>query len=175
MKVTYHEAIISFCFDLTDPKARSIPVACLLVGESVEGTRFAASAVVLPGSSLDLDPLSREILADVPQLLKQHVGAVISDLPADAPLEQILRSLHHILRNSLHVAATRPACEIEVAADAWQPRMVGIAVQSLRDALGQLTRQLPASAERELPQHAGTELTSTWPLRPESSGHAAQA
>ena len=103
MKLRYRAAVIGFCPDLTDPAASSIPVACLLVGEA-EGERLGAAVVVLPTEKqVALDDLSRMMLGDVPALLRRHLEEVMQTLPADAPLETILYSLHNGLRNSLQV------------------------------------------------------------------------
>ena len=184
MKVTYHKAIISFCPDLTSPDALSLPLACLLVGEDGDGKRFAASAVLVPGSSLALDPLSRDLLSDVPHLLKRHVGAVLNHLPRDAALEQILLSLHDALRNSLHVAGIASPSEIDVAADELQPRLIGIALRELRSEIAAVQERLrfatvgtPDELSDESPDLSigGDEETLSWPLRADDPPHAAHA
>jgi hypothetical protein len=114
MKLRYRTAVIGFCPDLTDPAASSIPVACLLVGEA-EGERLGAAVVVLPTEKqVALDDLSRMMLGDVPALLRRHLEEVMQTLPADAPLETILYSLHNGLRNSLQVLEIGEETSLEV-------------------------------------------------------------
>lgn len=103
MNLRYRAAIIGFCPDLTDPKASSMPVASLIVGEA-EGERLGAAVVVIPPEKeFPLDDLSRAMLGDVPALLRRHLEEVMATLPKDAPLDSILHSLHDGLRNSLQV------------------------------------------------------------------------
>jgi len=181
MKLRYRTAIIGFCPDLTDPNASSIPVASLLVGEGEgEGERLGAAVVVLPPDKhLPLDELSRAMLADVPALLRRHVDEAMNTLPADAPLENILHSLHDGLRNSLQVLAISEETTLEVNATT-SPRGIyepvlerGLAV--LREALEAIGVELipwpepeSASHRRSVPATRTVRRlpeTSVWPLR----------
>lgn len=179
MNLKYRTALIGFCPDLTDPHAPSIPVAALLVGEA-EGQRLGAAVVVIPDKHLGLDDLSRAMLADVPALLRRHVGEVIETLPLSAPLETILYSFHDGLRNSLHVVeiSDETAFEVEVNEltflNSIHRRVLDLGFGVLRNALetrgfhlilwpdpDPAVQRKPVSAEKTV--HAMPH-TSVWPL-----------
>lgn len=117
MKVTYTNAVIGFCWDLTDAEAKSLPVAVLVVG-TAENMAFAAVSSIAPSSPEDVDPISFDVLSDVPGLLKDHVAAALRTLDAGVPVEKLLTTLHARLRNSLHVASIGEpeSAEVDVSA-----------------------------------------------------------
>ena len=107
MKLDYSVGIVSFCPDLTARMAQSLPVGVLLVGNLVndEQSEGGLAAVYVPQLEVvpKLDPMTREVLMSVAELLQSHVSEVVSADPAVPPVE-IVRSLHDKLRNSLFVS-----------------------------------------------------------------------
>ncbi len=110
MKLGYQQATISFCLDLTSPNSQLIPVANLLVGET-DGMQVAGVAVLVP----NLDPLTKAMLNDTPQLVRQYVDEAFQRRSPAAPLSDVLARVYHSLRNSMHVSVISTASEVEVA------------------------------------------------------------
>jgi hypothetical protein len=99
-------AVLSFCTDLTDPKATSKPVAIVGVGDGHQDQHQQFWFCVVcsaPGDMLDLanDPVSRSVLNDLPTLLEQQMRAGVTRVGA----ANFLPWLHDRFRNSLHVSA----------------------------------------------------------------------
>lgn len=111
MKLGYQQATISFCVDLTSPDSEEIPIANLLVGE-VEGRQVAGVAVLVPGH---IDPLTKAVLNDTPQLVRQYVDEAFKQRSPAAPLGDVLARVYHSLRNSMHVSAIGEPAEIDFA------------------------------------------------------------
>ena len=82
MKLSYRLATISYCPDLADPGATSIPIAVLAVGKSDE--HWTAAAVNLDAKRLGLDPLSSALLGDVPHFLRRHVDTAMNRVESPA-------------------------------------------------------------------------------------------
>jgi hypothetical protein len=188
MKVTHQGATISFCADLTSPTATSIPVAALVVG-TTDHMSFAAVAAMVPVAPGGLDPISFDVLSDVPALIKDHVDAVLEMLPKEAPIESILTTLHRRLRNSLHVAAISNDQTVEVPVDGASEsqsaekiaeQMMRLAVEQLHDAATKWSKTQKASRapgpatpiDRSL-EH-GLPSRVVWPLH-EARGQEARA
>lgn len=103
MTLAYRLATISYCPDLTDPHALSIPIAVLAVGK--DQGKWSAAAVGLEASKLGLDPLASAMLADVPHMIRRHVDAVMRRLEDRAATPgAVLRELHDSLKTSIHVS-----------------------------------------------------------------------
>lgn len=175
MNLKYRTALIGFCPDLTDPNASSIPVASLLVGDA-GGERLGASVVVIPSDKqLHLDELSRTMLADVPALLRRHVGEVMAALPLGAPSENILYSLHDGLRNSLQVLEIGEETTLDLTETRFPQGIYDLGIDVLRRALEAMGVQLIPWPEPEpgaRPQPVSEAMTvraipqtSVWPLR----------
>lgn len=100
MKITYNYAVVSFCWDLTDPSAESVPVAVVGVG-TVQNSDFWFY-VVRPalGDSLRLEEPSRAILNKFPDILQEQVATGLRQVPP----ARFLSWVHDQLRNSLHVS-----------------------------------------------------------------------
>jgi len=171
MKVQYQTATISFSPELTRPDARSVPVAVLLVG-AAEEVRFAAVVALVPVSGTGMDPISYEVLGDVPGLLRDHVDRVMGSLPADAGIETILTTLHRRLRNSLFVSAIDPPAELELKDE--MPETIALCLLGraseemqalLQNGSGRPSR-VPSSAQPPSTILRGTRLPSlcAWPL-----------
>lgn len=130
-RIRYRQAIVSFCANLTDPNASSVPIGVMLVAEDEKGP-VAGGAVTISLKG-DLDPLSRAVLSDVPKFLRQHLDDAVKSLPKQRPVGDVLVDLHHSLRNSLHVSEILDEREVEVGeepADLTQ-KLVTIMVATL--------------------------------------------
>lgn len=103
MELKYRYAVVSFCADLTDSTARSMPVAILMIAESNDEVIAVATGAYREHD----DPLASAFLKDVPNLLRVHVEDALSEHP-DADAEAILCALQHSLRNSVHVSLVSP-------------------------------------------------------------------
>ena len=143
MLLRYQRAIVSFCPDLRKPGLQSVPLAILLVGESDDG-RFAGVASCLPASlKKSLDPISLEMLQDVPHMLRRHVDETMSSIEEEnAPLDTILRKLHQALRNSLHVSSIEQPATQAMGEDG---NIYPVIAQLLTEALNDLG--VPASID----------------------------
>lgn len=128
MKLKSRYAVISFCPDLTDPSASSVPVAVLLIAEASEGL-FAAA---LARGNLKVDAITAEFLHDVPRLLKDHIESVDPD--AHTP-ETLLHKLHDSLRNSLHVAKISEPRELDFSDDRPIESQFGRMLDAAQDVL----------------------------------------
>lgn len=111
MELHYRYAIVSFCPDLTDPAARSVPVAILIIANAGDAT-IAVATGWYPLE--DSDPISSVLLRDIPRFLRAHVDEVLSS-QADADAESIICALQHSLRNSVHVSEVSSAMVEQVA------------------------------------------------------------
>lgn len=166
MRLHSQSATIGLCLDLTNPQAPSLPVAVLVVGEA-GADRFAAVAGLVPRAG-HLDLLTRDALADAPFLIRDHVDRTLNALAPDAPIEQILTSLHQTLRNSLHVASIDPAeeTEIEGDAEALADHLLRAAAERLKVALSPRSAS-PRPARSAPPEWAdvGQDLAQGMPSR----------
>lgn len=143
MKLDYRLATISYCPDLTDPNAVSIPIAVLAVGK--DDGHWSAAAVGLDAKRLGLDPLSSAMLADVPHMIRRHVDAAMKRLDTQATTAAVLRAFHESLKTSIHVSEISDPRVVEVA----EPRSIAVALFEkslvvLERALGQLGDRLIA-------------------------------
>jgi len=103
MNINYNYAIISFCSDLTNPNAGSLPVGMIGIGKTGEDAGFVMS--ITPKSPDDAfmakdDPFSKQILSDLDTFLSRQLEAGLNEVGPDNFLEW----LHHRLRNSIHVS-----------------------------------------------------------------------
>jgi hypothetical protein len=110
MKLSYQQATIGFCVDLTFPDGEVIPIANLLVGEA-EGRQVAGVALLVPDH---LDPLTKAVLNDTHQLVRRYVDEAFMRRPPAAPLSDVLARVYHSLRNSMHVSAIADPAEVEI-------------------------------------------------------------
>jgi len=102
--ILYRYAVLSFCKDLTDPKATSVPVAIVGIGTVCPRWGFWCQTTKQhPGdqSSLDLDADSRSVLNELPSLLERQF---LQGIEAVSPKE-FVSWLHEHFRNSLHVSS----------------------------------------------------------------------
>jgi hypothetical protein len=112
MRLEYSCGIVSFCPDLRAREATSLPVGVLLVGNLVDSegvVREGLAAVFVPPLDIGpvLDPMSKEVLMSVADLMRLHVDEVVEANPVASPVE-IVSTLHDKLRNSLFVSDIRP-------------------------------------------------------------------
>lgn len=104
IRVIYRYAVLSFCKDLTDPKAESVPVGIAGVGTVSPSWGFwCYTTKQRPGdqSGLDLDAISRSVLNELPSLLERQI---LQGIESVSPKE-FVSWLHERFRNSLHVAS----------------------------------------------------------------------
>lgn len=115
MKLSYQLATISYCPDLTDPNAVSIPIAVLAVGKTsnAEGL-WSAAMVGVDAKRMGIDPLSSAMLADVPHMIRRHVDGAMRKLTPAATPEMVLREFHESLKTSIHVSEIRSVQEVDV-------------------------------------------------------------
>lgn len=143
MNLSYRLATISYCPDLTDPSAVSLPIAVLTVGK--DDGHWSAAAVCLDAKRLGLDPLASAMLADVPHMIRRHLDAAMKRLKADATPEIVLRALHESLKTSIHVSAISEPREVALP----DPRRIATALfekafEVLAAALAHLSVQVGA-------------------------------
>jgi hypothetical protein len=113
MKFSYGQAVIRYCFDLTDPNSVNVPVATLLIAEGNEAF-YAAVAGLTPESIASIDKMSASMLDDVPHVLKRHVDEVFGTPEFDGDISHVLIALQHSLRNTLNVKEILPEGSIDV-------------------------------------------------------------
>ena len=119
MRMQYSYGIVSFCPDLTSSSAESFPVGALLVGNLLDSDDGVAAVLVPALANAEvLDPMTREVLMSVSDLLRLHVDEVISEDRAAAP-KTIVTRLHDKLRNSLFVSeiSAETTTSVEAGAD----------------------------------------------------------
>jgi hypothetical protein len=95
--------VLSFCADLTDPSAESVPLG--IVGAGVAGNRDRFWFFVIKNPPWDhpviqSDPLAKSVLAGLPELLKRQVREGASRVET----RKFSSWLHDQFRNSLHVS-----------------------------------------------------------------------
>jgi hypothetical protein len=101
MKLQCRYAVVSYCADLTSPKATTLPVAAVMLCEGEQGVRVAGA--VAANEFPDVDPITRAFLGNIHQVLKEYVDQAFAKHP-EGSSEELLHSLHDSLRNSLHVS-----------------------------------------------------------------------
>lgn len=115
MNLSYQLASISYCPDLTDPDAVSLPIAVLAVGKATDSEGLWSAAIVgIDAKRLGIDPLSTAMLADVPHMIRRHVDAAMKTLAPEATPEMVLKTFHESLKTSIHVSAISDRKEVEV-------------------------------------------------------------
>lgn len=103
MKLRYHIATLSFCPDLLDPEAASIPVGILLLAEAAgQGVALLAVDKNLPLSEA-LPPVVREIVGQFPQLVQAQLESILQS-DAGANIDTIMEVFEDSLRNSFYVS-----------------------------------------------------------------------
>lgn len=151
MKLTYSQATIGFCPDLTDPSAPPIPLAALVLARSEAGCIAGVGYRLC--LDLDLDPIAGAVLEDVPAVLKEHMEETLDALPLDTSLKDTLHQLHTRLRNSLSVLEVADEREIE-ASDEPAEASSRLLMEAMRNvgltqrAITQRARQRRAASSR---------------------------
>jgi hypothetical protein len=115
MRCKYQMVLFSFCRDMTDPFAPSVPVAALAIG--VAGSKRAAATVTLDIPGLAIDEFSQAILHQLQAILREQVDRIFKSMPTTAPLVTALRFVHDTLRNNLHVSKLSEEFEAEIDPD----------------------------------------------------------
>ncbi len=145
MKLSYQLATISYCPDLTDPSAVSVPIAVLAVGKTSNDEGFWSAGIVgVDAKRMGLDPLSSAMLADVPHMIRRHVDGAMRALTADATPDAVLREFHESLKTSIHVSEIGAVREVDVA----EPRqlaqvLIERSLSTLEAAFKKLGQALP--------------------------------
>lgn len=99
MKIQY--AVLSFCKDLTDPKATSFPVGIFgLSAKKNSGFWFYVCADRPGDRTPSADEWSKAILNNLPSLLHDQIAEGLKTVAPD----NFLHWLHDRFRNSLHVS-----------------------------------------------------------------------
>ena len=113
MRLTYETATLSYCPDLTDGEAVSVPIAVLVVGKS--GKAWFAAAAGIDAKRLGVDPLSQEILSDLPHTIRRHMDEAMAatDVKRRTP-RKVLRTFFERFRTSVHVSALDRSVAVEV-------------------------------------------------------------
>jgi hypothetical protein len=104
MAFTHTQAVVSYCPDLTDPFALSLPVAVLLVGETGPHRIFLLAALhVAANRAKEFEPFD-SLIHGLTRRLPDHVKEMEELEGSNVPLERVMSSLAALLRNSLHVS-----------------------------------------------------------------------
>ncbi len=114
MEAIYQGALVGFTDDLTKDRAGTYPIAAIVVG-SAGSIEFAAVGSLGLGDLPTLDPLTEELLRDVPALLRYHIDTVLETRGA-LDTEAGLKEVAGVLRNTLHVVKILPKRRAEVTA-----------------------------------------------------------
>jgi hypothetical protein len=104
IRIFYRYAVLSFCKDLTDPRAASVPVGIAGVGtHSPRWGFWCHTTKQRPGdqSGLELNAISKSVLNDLPSLVERQV---LEGIESVSPKE-FVSWLHERFRNSLHVSS----------------------------------------------------------------------
>lgn len=101
MDLRYRTATISFCLDLTDPEAKTVPVAVFLAGEAGD-IRIAALATRLNHPLRpQLDPLAQEVIDILPRVLQAQVDEIFS--ANHVSIDGLFEALCDSFRNTLFI------------------------------------------------------------------------
>lgn len=102
MDLRYRTATISFCLDLTDPEARTVPVAVFLAGEA-DDIRIAALATRINHPLRPhLDTLAQQVLDILPRVLQEQVNEIFS--ANHMSIDGLFDALCDSFRNSLFMS-----------------------------------------------------------------------
>ena len=106
MKVQLNYGVLSFCPDLTDPSAVSIPLGIVGAGVAANKDRFWFFVLKNPPwhtPAIDNDPIAKSILSELPALLDKQVG----EGAAKVETRNFSSWLHGQFRNTLHVSLVK--------------------------------------------------------------------
>lgn len=138
----YTRASLELCLDLTDPRAQSVPIGALVLGESGDMKYAALATVAEPRGPLD--PMTLDLVYNIPHILRVKVASAVKHTNFET--NAILQHLNLSMRGSIYVgtiesAASEPVDEAATAHDVAM-RLIRIA----SDHLNQLSR--PVAPER---------------------------
>ena len=102
VEVTFKQAVVSFCSDLTDPNGECTPIGVLLLARTDENEYYAAAAGARAGVD-STDPVTTEFLSDFPEMLRRHLESAMESAGGSPSIDAILNRLHDSLRTSLSV------------------------------------------------------------------------
>lgn len=132
MELTYHQAIINFREDLTDPKSLSYPLASVVTADAL-GIRWVALAVrkKLP-DAVESDAFTKILLGRMPTLLQRQVDEVCTRQPTLA-LPEFVKVLALAMRNTIHIGQLGEPKTITIGDEptAVSTTLVGLATSTL--------------------------------------------
>jgi hypothetical protein len=143
MKLNYRVVTLSFCPDLVDPNAMSVPFAALVVGKQDTG-EWTAFAMGVDVRKLGIDPLLAAMLSDVPNLIRSHFDSAMKRAAQKADLtpEAVLHEFHDVLRTNIHVSSLSEEQTLKAEPMKLSHRLLDVAVQALTE---QLKKQVPSA------------------------------
>jgi hypothetical protein len=106
MQATYQGAILGLTEDLTREGTATYTVAAIVLG-TAGPLNFAAVGSLRLDHLPPLDPLTEELLRDLPALLRYQIDSVL-DVRQPVDTDAGLRHVAAVLRNSLHVVKILP-------------------------------------------------------------------
>jgi hypothetical protein len=103
LKTTVRYAVVSFCSDLTDPRAESKPIAVVGLDAAREPGFWFYVSSARPGAAADAtnDSIARSVLDRLPALFDEQIRVAMKEVGP----ERFISWLHDRFRNSLHVSA----------------------------------------------------------------------
>lgn len=139
MMMEYRLAQISFCPDLTDPRAVSMPAA-VFVASSTGKIVVSAIAMAEPLPYYDqLTPLAKVFLDKLLKVITTQIDDVCDRLNPEATLDDLMTAFCSSLRNSLHVSRLDVGTPIDLPGGATDETVGSetcrIATHELRSAL----------------------------------------
>ena len=151
--------MIGFCSDLTDPEATAIPIAVLVIGGTDE-ERLAAIAATVPGTGDDYDPITFELLAIVPEVIRDQLDRFRLSIPASPRIADLLSALQARLRENVCLLEISPEESMDVELG---PRLPW----QLADRLQQIACAAHAKARAKVSAplfSSGLPARALWPL-----------
>lgn len=143
MKLRFKYAIVSFCLDLTDPDAFSIPVATLVVGRAGNHgiAALASASDVLAKKFEAQDPFAARILSGLTTAMKDHVDSTFFEEHA-VDMDAVLQKLQRSLRNSIFVSRISEEIHREI-----EDNETATAGEAVQEAMGAMLSALKSCAE----------------------------
>lgn len=106
IEITQQAAIVSFCLDMQDPNAKSVPIGVVLAADLSDGRSFAA-VVALQQPSFDgirLSAVSSILLKSLSPSIQKIVNSAWERVEGSETVPSVMEALVVALRTSVHVA-----------------------------------------------------------------------
>jgi hypothetical protein len=114
MKLSYRVVTLSYCPDLVDPNAPSIPFAVLVAGKTDTGA-WTAFSMGVDIRKLGVDRFLAGMLGDVPHLVRSHFDSAMKRIKTELLTpEAVLREFHEVLRTNVFVSNLSDEVTLEV-------------------------------------------------------------